>query len=887
MAYEVLEPDYLGNPNVSRFLNMIGMSEGTVKPGVDAYRVGFGGSDIADLSAHPNIRVPFTQTDGRENVTTAAGKYQFLKGTWDDVSRKLGLQDFSPRSQDLAAIELLRRNGALQDVVKGDFNAAIKKSGSTWASLPSSPYAQPKRSAGFVARALDAAIPSAQASTDMSSGRFEVLDDAPKGRFEVLSPGDETVKAAGGAINSAIREVPRQLGLTARYALEGPAQALQIFTEPIAGLMRMTGLNVAPLGETASGIADWAGLPSPANATERVVGDITRTVAGAAASARGGGLLSKVPGVVGQVGRMFSAAPVQQLGAAAGAGGAGGLSREAGGSELEQGLAAVVGGVAGGLAASGLQALSGVAKRAVSPKLTPQQLDMRINIALERGGIDPATIPSNVRAGLRSELAGALQAGKELDANAVARLADFKTVGLTPTRGTVTLDPVQITREANLAKMGANSADGGLQGLARIQNENNAKLIDTLNGAGGRTGDPFRAGETAINSIVSRDEALRQNVTSLYNQARSMPGGDIPLDRASFVNAIYDRLAKENKLNYLPDNISNMLNTISTGQIQRNGQTFQVPFTANTLDNLMTDIATASRSSNDGNVRAALKLARDAIDGVQVQPIKQGFGGNQLVTSAGADFLRAQDAAAGQFMDALNTARGAARNRFSWQESSRPVQAALGGAQPDDFIRKFVINGSVADAEAVARNFSAQQPGRALVFPGQAMPATTTQHTTPIRDAIVSHLKDRALNGASDEVGKFSQSAFNKALKQIGDRKLALFFSPEEIAQLKAVGRVASYTQAQPIGSAVNNSNSGALLLGRGIDALDKIPVLGPMFGQPVRNIVASVQQSSATNVTPGLLGTAPQANFAERMGLLPGALVSTGGLLSAAPIRD
>jgi len=157
-------------------------------------------------------------------------------------------------------------------------------------------------------------------------------------------------------------------------------------------------------------------------------------------------------------------------------------------------------------------------------------------------------------------------------------------------------------------------------------------------------------------------------------------------------------------------------------------------------------------------------------------------------------------------INAFNEARNAARQRFGWQESARPIEAALNGAQPDKFVANFVIRGSVADASAVARNAPTEE----------------------VKNAILAHLKEKSLGGAADEVGKFSQSAYNKALNQIGDRKLALFFTPEEVNQLRTVGRVASYMQNQPVGSAVNNSNSGALLLGKGLDVLNSIPVIGP-----------------------------------------------------------
>lgn len=143
----------LTHPHVRRYLDLIAQAEGTARH-ADPYRVAFGGGALADLSRHPGIAHRFRQTDGRSNTTTAAGKYQFLAPTWRDVAGTLGLRDFSPRSQDLGALELMRRSGSLDDVLRGDYASAVRKDGRTWASLPSSPYPQPKRSATFIAQAL-------------------------------------------------------------------------------------------------------------------------------------------------------------------------------------------------------------------------------------------------------------------------------------------------------------------------------------------------------------------------------------------------------------------------------------------------------------------------------------------------------------------------------------------------------------------------------------------------------------------------------------------------------------------------------------------------------------------------------------------------------------
>ena len=131
------------DPNVLRFLNLIARAEGTEKYG---YNTAFGGNYFGDLSQHPNIKKNFTQTDGKVDSSGASGRYQFLNKTWNGLSTKYGLEDFGAVNQDLGAIALITENGALKDVQGGNFKKAIDKLGSVWASFPSSPYKQHKRS---------------------------------------------------------------------------------------------------------------------------------------------------------------------------------------------------------------------------------------------------------------------------------------------------------------------------------------------------------------------------------------------------------------------------------------------------------------------------------------------------------------------------------------------------------------------------------------------------------------------------------------------------------------------------------------------------------------------------------------------------------------------
>ncbi|MGB6056313.1 MAG: glycoside hydrolase family 104 protein [Burkholderiaceae bacterium] len=134
-----LTPAKLGDRNVLAFLDMLAYAEGTQGRGDDGYNVIVGGGLFNGYAAHPgkSIWLP------RYNVySTAAGRYQFLKRTWDALQKQLQLRDFSPVAQDLAAIELIRGRGALADVQHGRFAVAVAKCAKEWASLPGAGYGQ-------------------------------------------------------------------------------------------------------------------------------------------------------------------------------------------------------------------------------------------------------------------------------------------------------------------------------------------------------------------------------------------------------------------------------------------------------------------------------------------------------------------------------------------------------------------------------------------------------------------------------------------------------------------------------------------------------------------------------------------------------------------------
>lgn len=148
---------------VQAFLHMIRVLE---TGSSESYDVFYGGSRFRDFSDHPVITgeksgVPLSPAVcraagflGDSCVSTAAGAYQINKPTWLEFGA--GLPDFSPESQDEAAIRLLRKTGALDALIAGDFDTALHLASKRWASLPFSTAQQnPKSYAYALSHYLD------------------------------------------------------------------------------------------------------------------------------------------------------------------------------------------------------------------------------------------------------------------------------------------------------------------------------------------------------------------------------------------------------------------------------------------------------------------------------------------------------------------------------------------------------------------------------------------------------------------------------------------------------------------------------------------------------------------------------------------------------------
>jgi hypothetical protein len=275
------------------------------------------------------------------------------------------------------------------------------------------------------------------------------------------------------------------------------------------------------------------------------------------------------------------------------------------------------------------------------------------------------------------------------------------------------------------------------------------------------------------------------------------------------------RRLQQDNVGKLPPEVDQILNNLTNGR---------TPLTVDYQQQLVKNLYRKMQGAGDnGDLRHGLRIVRDAIDNADIPGAGPANHGN-LPAVRGAPRVQPQQAGE-EAVAAFRAARAAHRTLRARVEGNPAMQAVEDGIQPDQFVQRFVI-GKGATAADVRALRSELDP----------------QSAQQMRDHLVRYLRDKATGGDTD-ITKFSGKAYRDALRDL-DAKLPVFFSREEIQQLQDLGNAAKYMQAQPAGAAVNNSNSGALVIGKGLDMLDRAAGYVPLGGKDViRGVIQGVQQ--------------------------------------------
>lgn len=333
--------------------------------------------------------------------------------------------------------------------------------------------------------------------------------------------------------------------------------------------------------------------------------------------------------------------------------------------------------------------------------------------------------------------------------------ADSLEIPVRLTEGQATGDVVKLSNEQN--RRGKDPV------LAQRFNEQNGQLVENLSLIRDKAAPDvygtkkIENSQGIIDAYKELDTKLNTGINADYQALRDAAGGQFPVDAPKLLQNVEAKLKKELLSNEAPKGQFSELQRLAKDQ----NMTFEDYLS------LRRNLGDIARTSQDGNTRKAASYMIEELEKLPLQ----------------------KEAAA--LKPLADKARTSARARFQMLEKDPAMKAAVNDAVPaDKFIDKFVVNGVNKNINTMVENLGRDSPAH------QHMAAGT-----------VNWLTDKA--GIVDGNGNFSQAGYNRALKQLDDvQNLNMIFNQEAASKLKTLGNVARYTQAQPRGAFVNNSNT-------------------------------------------------------------------------------
>lgn len=475
-----------------------------------------------------------------------------------------------------------------------------------------------------------------------------------------------------------------------------------------------------------------------------------------------------------KAGRVVQAAGVTGQNALSGAAAGGVMFAKDADERLKNTEYAAAGGVIGGAIAHPIG--KGLAK--LNTKLSPNAssrasarmgatIDDQIEIALTSRNIPMGDLSDDILRGLRKDVGAALKSGKAVNKEAVARKVVFDRLGITPTKAQLTGDPKLWNKQAELAKI--HGAGDPLRDKLIQDNENLSTLMDDfVTKTDGQAIDQYGAMSKAVDALDNHNVTMKQQVGQMYDSAKSAQGNDVLLDGAGFANDAITRLDADYAMSSLPQNVHKLIKDIG-----KNPDKFTLGKSEGFIKILNREHKASLQNGQPTSTTHAIGVVRDALTKRQEQAM-QG-----LLTQGNNDAAQM-----------YNLARTAHKMRVEQIEANPLLKATVKGEQPDKLFNKHILGGNVAELESTVK----------------LLRSVDTQAVNDIRGQVAKYIMDKTLQSN----GQPSPAAMAKALGQIGDRRLNILFSPEEVAKLKDIGSAMHYLITQPPHSYVNNSNTAS-----------------------------------------------------------------------------
>jgi hypothetical protein len=301
--------------------------------------------------------------------------------------------------------------------------------------------------------------------------------------------------------------------------------------------------------------------------------------------------------------------------------------------------------------------------------------------------------------------------------------------------------------------MNLRGVDGVGEPLMARFTEQGQRLQTALPQGGGKPG--FQAGTQLAESLGGIDDTLRRHVSGLYGEARASAGKDLDVPLQGLAQD-YGNILQRYGSN-VPDAIRSRFAALGMDPANPGNQ--RQVFNFETANSLLQDLNKLDPRHTNPPVSSAIGEIRQALRGA----------------------IESTDSGGGPFAPAVK----AAAERFKLHEAVPALKAAAeGSVAPDDFVRRFVVNGKTNEVKGLASVLR------------QADPASYQEARAQLADEL-RRAAFGEVNGATGDA-PFAPARYMATIRRLGPDKLSAFFTPEEVQDILTVGRVGSYMQAGP-----------------------------------------------------------------------------------------
>ena len=397
-------------------------------------------------------------------------------------------------------------------------------------------------------------------------------------------------------------------------------------------------------------------------------------------------------------------------------------------------------------------------------------------------GLSWGSLPAETKLAL-SKVATDASKLDALDPLAVQREANLRKFGMTPTRGMVTRDPLQLQAE-QLSK----SSDAGSL-LRQIDLDNNAALsaaIDSLKSAPAKSAR--ETGESVQNTLRARLDSAKENVKRLYTAAEEAGELQGPVN----IDKMVDYLKNHDD----PTQVSYVRARLrAIGAIKKGKNGLEATGKPVSLEQLERIRQTAVKRGADGGTAAHYAgEIKDVIDDVT-----EGAGGDAYKAARQARKLIGDEFERTKIVNQMVSGRGKTNSRATALEQT--WDTVVKGGSLDDLVK------------AKTSLFKSGKQGIAA--------------WDDLRNATIDYIYDKATGGPKNERGQVNVNwnGLSKAIKTIGQDKLEMMIGKTGARQLNEILEATEIAKTQPpYGIKGSPTLDKFIVL---MDRLGAVPVLG------------------------------------------------------------